>query len=275
MLSPIQVKLLQNLVVFKQLTIPQFAKLNISSSEQSIRRALIQLFRRRKPLVNRVEFEKVSHFGKLSYVYSLTSLGVKGLENQLRQTIEDRTFTPVKPRLTDDYFHRVTTIDFHIVMYTQSYKEDFELIQCDHYFVVEKVLNSFQPINKIRLSGGHNIIPDLLALLSYQGKRRWIMFELHNGFDKRRIKDQIKQHALCLTGLYTHQKYKIEESRYYYILLVFEEKAVMRAVIKDISNDIWYKAVARFFLCKSKDDMNTTFLEGWTNLSGNEVSFEF
>jgi len=268
MLSPLQIKILQNLVVFKQLTIPQFARLNNSSSEQSIRRALIKLYKRRRPLVNRVEFKKVSHFGKLSYVHNLTILGVKALENQTNQNTTERTFTPATPRLTDDYFHRVTTIDFQIFMYTQSQEEAFELVRSDHYFLVEKVLKTFQPINKIGLGKGMSIVPDLIALLSQEGRYRWVMFELHNGLDKNRIKDQIKQHALCLTGLFAHRKYKIEEFRSYYILLVFESEGVMKAVLKDLSNDIWYSKVGQFFLCKPLVRQGDSFLRGWTNLLG-------
>ena len=274
MLSPLQIAILENLVTFKQLTIPQLARLNESKSEQTIRRALIKLLKRRKPLINRIEFKKVSHFGKLSYVHSLTRSGVKVLGAQTDRNINERVFTPQNPRLTDDYFHRVTTIDFHISTYVRSRQENFELVSCDHYFVVEKILNSFQPINKISLGVGNSIIPDLVVMIAKKGRERLIFFELHNGNAKSRIKDQIKQHALCLAGLYSHNKYNIEKARYYYILLVFEEKAVMTAVIKDISTEIWYSEISRFFLCKTLDKMNDSFLDGWVSLEGIEARIE-
>lgn len=275
MLSPLQISILQNLVIFKQLTIPQFAKLNVGSSEQSIRRALQKIYKKRKPLVKCVEFKKVSHFGKLSYVYSLSLYGLRCLEAQRKSKVAINTFTPATPRLTDDYFHRVTTIDFHIYMNAHTLSEDYEVVMCDQYFVVKKIMNSLNSINKINLGGGTSIIPDSIACLKNGDSERWIMFELHNGLEKSRIKEQLKQHAICLTGLFAHNKYNIAKHRYYNILIIFEEPGVMNAVIKDISNEKWYSNVAEFFLCKSKDDMKETFLNGWTTLSGKEAKIEF
>jgi len=275
LLSPLQINLLQNLVLFKQLTIPQFAKLNKNSSEQSIRRALEKIYRKRKPLINRVEFKKVSHFGRLSYVYSLSAYGVQSLEKTLKRKVEIETFTPSHPKLTDDYFHRTSTIDFQILMHLNSKSEDFQIISCCHYFVVKKNKKSFESINKIELEPEIKIIPDLAILLLKQSKERWILFELHNGNSKKRIIDQIKAHAICLVSLSAHKKYKIESTRFYYILIVFEQESVMKAVIMDISKNQLYKNVSQFFLCKSKLALNSNFLNGWTDLRGSKTDIRF
>jgi len=275
LLSPLQINLLQNLVFFKQLTIPQFTKLNKSSSKQSIRRALEKIYRKRKPLINRVEFKKVSHFGRLSYVYSLSAYGVQSLEKTLKRKVEIETFTPSHPKLTDDYFHRTSTIDFQIYIYSNMKRENFKILSCDHYFVVKKIAKSFQPINKIKLDSGIKLIPDLVILFSKDNKRRWALFELHNGSDKKRIVEQIKIHSLCLIGLSAHKKYNIEFARFYYILILFEKDSVMKAVINDISKDMYYRNVLQFFLCKSIAGLKKTFLCDWLDLSGSKAEIKF
>lgn len=268
LLSSIQVKLLSDLVAFKQLTIPQFARLNPQWSNQTIRRALYKLHQRRKPLIKRIEFNKVSHFGKLNYVHSISIVGLEALKSKLELTTNQITFTPENPKLTDDYFHRVSTIDFHIFLHRQASEEGFILNKCYEYFLVKKQVGSFLAINKIWLSTQHSIIPDLVFLLSIAQQQRLFLFELHNGNDKTRIKEQIKQHALCLTGLYAHKKYKIQNTRFYYILLVFEKPSVMKAVIKDLSQNAWYMKVAQFFLFRPLDMVNNLFLHGWIDLNG-------
>lgn len=276
LLSPLQKSILEYFIEYKQLTIPQLTILEQGEvSSQSIRRNLTKLHARRKPLVNRVEFQKVSHFGKLSYVYNITLLGVKALEKAIKHKVDEQAFTPVNPRLSDDYFHRTTTISFQIHMKLYEQKEGYSVLKCNHYFVIKRGGNGFYPINKIRSQGGKSIIPDLVVMLIKEKKRRLILFELHNGKDKRRIKDQIKQHALCLVGLYAHMQYNVKLNRFYYILLVFEEIAVMKSVIKDIVDDLWYSEIARFFLCKPLSGLHDTFLNGWVNLLGEDSSIEF
>ena len=209
-LSSRQIKILELLLEFKQLTIPQIDRLFCNEfSQQSIRRDLDKLFTRRRPLVNRVEFKRVSHFGKLSFVYSLAKLGAQKLLKLYKGKLPYSKFTPKRPKLTDDYFHRTSTIDFHIHI-KEHESEGYELNFCNHYFVVKKVVNSFHSINRIDAPKGKIVIPDLIMKLSRADRTRLCLFELHNGKDKKRIKEQIEMHALTLISLNTHRKFQID-----------------------------------------------------------------
>lgn len=270
LISPLQYELLNHLLCFKQLTIPQFELLLKNQySYQTIRRNLEKLYKRRKPYINRIEYKKVSHFGKLSYVYNLRKLGLNVIEIHLDKEQSKNAFVPSSPRLTGDYFHRTRTIDFQIRLSLAEQEEDFETSHCSHYFIYTKLASSFISVNRISTVSGSHIIPDLIFIIARNGFQRLLLFELHNGNDKKRIKEQIRNHALALVSLNCHTKFKIEKQRYYNILLLFEESQVQRAVIEDIKNDIWYKDVAKFFLCKSLNEGYDSFLGNWTDLDGN------
>ncbi len=271
-LSSRQIKILELLLEFKQLTIPQIDRIFCNEfSQQSIRRDLDKLFTRRRPLVNRVEFKRISHFGKLSFVYSLAKLGAQKLLKLYKGKLPYSKFTPLRPKLTDDYFHRTSTIDFHI--HIKEYQsEGYELDFCNHYFVVKKVLNSFHSINRIDAPKGKIVIPDLIMKLSRADRTRLFLFELHNGKDKKRIKEQIEMHALTLISLNTHRKFHIDYKCFYYVLILFEEESVYRAIIKDLSEKQRYRNIGDFFLCKSKSKNDDSFLNGWTSILGNKTS---
>jgi hypothetical protein len=271
LISSLQYELLTHLLCFKQLTIPQFELLLKNKySYQTIRRNLEKLYKRRRPYINRIEYKKVTHFGKLSYVYNLKKLGLNVIEIHLDKKQSKNAFVPSSPRLTGDYFHRTRTIDFQIKLSLAEQEEDFKTIHCSHYFVYTKLASSFISVNRICTASGSHIIPDLIFIIARNDFQRLLLFELHNGNDKSRIIEQIRNHALALVSLNCHTKFRIPKNRYYYILLLFEESQVQRAVIKDIKKDIWYKDVAKFFLCKSLDQEYATFLGNWTDLYGNE-----
>ena len=276
MFNLLQIQILKLLCLYKQLTIPQLVRVvEGDHSTQKIRRHLNQLYSRKRPLVQRVEYDKISHFGRLSYVYSITKLGVSLLEQHQKIKITDHLFTPSRPKLTDDYFHRMTTIDFHIYLRSRAKEEKFEVRWCTEYFVVKKVLNSFVSINKLSGLKSKDIIPDLVICLEIDSKKRFLLFELHNGKDKKRIKEQIREHALLLVSLHCHTKYGINPQRFYYVLILFEKRSVFNAVIEDIANDHWYANVAQFFLCKHKNQSTDSFLSGWTNLLGEPSTIIF
>lgn len=271
-LSSRQKIILEFLLEFKQLTIPQMDRLlHNEYSQQSIRRDLDKLFDRRKPLINRVEFKRVSHFGKLSYVYNLSPLGAQKLLQLHKGKLPHSKFTPIKPKLTDDYFHRTSTIDFHIHM-KEHEGEGYELDFCSHYFVVKKVLNSFQSINRIEAPKGKIVIPDLVVKLNRAERSRLLLFELHNGKDKKRIKEQIEMHALTLISLNAHRKFQIDTKCFYYVLILFEENSVYQSIIRDLSTEPRYKNIGGFFLCKSRSKNDESFLNGWTTILGEETS---
>lgn len=275
-LSPIQVEILDALLLFKQLTIPQLHIVIFTQrSHQSIRRNLQKLFERRRPLVNRIEFKKISHFGKLSYVYNLTERGVVTLERLHDIKISQESFTPQNPKLTSDYFHRTRTIDFHIHMKKNEIPEDYVIERCDYYFIVKKDMGTFSPVNSIKILGGKSIIPDMVTMINKGGKKRLLLFELHNGRDKRRISRQIKEHISCLINLDAHKKYGIETDRFYYILIVFEDVGVLKSVIKDFREDKKYINVLQFFLCKALSEINKGFLDKWVDLSGKSAMIKF
>jgi len=270
LISSLQYELLTHLLSFKQLTIPQFELLQKNKhSYQTIRRNLEKLYKRRRPYINRIEYKKVSHFGKLSSVYNLRKLGLDVIESQLDIVQSKNAFVASSPRLTGDYFHRTRSIDFQIKLTLAEQDEGFKTTHCSHYFVHKKVASSFISVNRIIVVDGLYIIPDLIFNIERNGCQRLLLFELHNGNDKKRIIEQIRNHALALVSLNCHEKFKIEKHRYYNILLLFEESQVQKAVIEHVKNDIWYKDVAKFFLCKSLNQEYDSLLGNWTDLDGN------
>ncbi len=268
-LSEIQIKVLKFLIEFKQLTIPQFIRLfDELFSYQKIYRNLKYLLDRRKPLIARVDYKKVNHIGKLSNVYNITRLGEKTFNDQTKQDSNSLIFSPLEPKLTTDYFHRTKTIDFHISLYKYLLNTEDTLKYCSHYFMVEKSGNNFVSKNKITYLNNKSVIPDSIYTIGDKTNQRYLLFEFHNGKDKQRILDQIEQHAIVLTGLYTHHKYKIPKNKFYYILIVFEEKSVMNGVISKLKEDKRYKNIVSFFLLKHLSELNENLFLDWINLKG-------
>lgn len=139
----------------------------------------------------------------------------------------------------------------------------------------EKLHGSFISVNKIKLKGHNSIIPDSIFEIGNEDNSRYLLFEMHNGKDSKRIIDQIEQHAIALTGLYTHKKYNIPSNKYYYILIVFEETTTMEKVLSTLKNSIRYQNIARFFLCKHILEIEDNLLSNWVNLKCVKTEIEF
>ncbi len=262
-------EILRFLVEFKQLTIPQFIRLFENRySYQKIYRNLKYLLDRRKPLIARVEYRKVNHFGKLSYVYNITKHGAKVFKDQSGHGLASSIFAPIDPKLTVDYFHRTKTIDFHISLFKNLQNTTSTIQYCSHYFMVEKLGKSFVSRNKITFPKNKSIIPDSIYSIGNKVKQRFILFEFHNGKDKQRILDQIEQHAVVLTGLFAHQKYKIPQSKSYYIAIVFEEKSALDGVMLKMQGDKRFQNIAPFFLLKHISQLKENIFLDWFNLVG-------
>ena len=97
--------------------------------------------------------------------------------------------------------------------------------------------------------------------------------EMYNGKDTGRVVRQLHKHAQALSFKCTHRQFNIDTDRSYTIVLIFQYESIMRATIERIQEEGAFQNIARYFLCKTIEDVNKNQLDKWVDLNGEEVGF--
>jgi|GEM_PF-2763301 len=276
-LGPISINIMLGLAEYRFLTHSQMLQLNLgTNSLKTVWKHTSKLRSRSYDCISRIEYNTIMRIGRVEDVYYLTAKGFK-LLNELDIPVSKNVYIPrASPQLTDDYTHRLGTIQFHIYLnkYLRSIGGALEFF--DPYFFKKKVGKSFYAINSIPLDENTRIIPDAVAKGHTQKGSRYLLFELHNGRSIKRLVDQIYKHAVALSKRKTHSVYRIPRNQFYYVLIVLENSNAHSALIKAMQqHESLYEHIHIYFLCKSLQDIETeSFNQQWTSILGQLCSLD-
>lgn len=269
-----QSEILLALARFKFLTTSQINVL-VPKENAWLRKQILDLYTRSKPMLDRVSFGFHPKKGKLENVYYMTRYGQKLLCEVFNMN-EEEIKMPVGTGslFYKDYFHRKNTIDCQIGLHGAMGNTLFEVEFFDTYF--DKVGNNrrdgnLHAKNKIDLTGDGYIIPDGVFVLRMQEFRFLYLLEMYDGRDTKRVMEQIRKHAEAI-GLGTpSRKYGLQKS--HRVLCVFEFESNKNAVLERMQADKALAELTNHFLLKTLGSVQPhNFRDRWQNIQGELVS---
>ena len=180
-----------------------------------------------------------------------------------------------KPISTKDYFHRKSTVNFHIGLNQWLQNSRGEIKFLNYYF---DKMGSFRDkdkknreINKFYLKDGKSFIPDISTKFRVNNESYIFLFEQHNGKDTKRLVEQLHIHLLAISQDVVSKKFNFNKSNR--VAIVCEEKSVKEAVIDRLQKTDIFKNFYNYFIFKTNEELKKDFFNNWTLINGEIVSF--
>lgn len=277
-ITNIQGNVLEKLARYKFLTMSQFLRLDIGTTQYNYLTMQIKSLRdRRRALVGCHNFHTPQpKKGRVESMYFLTKFGREALISELG--IEEKTIKmPIgKTMAYKDYWHRRFTIDYEIQLDKWGNSNGVIIPFFDTYFDKvgnNRIAKNLRAKTRITLSENEYFIPDGLYYLHKEDAKRLHLMEMYNGKDTGRVVRQLHKHAQALSSKCTHKQFNLEANRSYTITLVFEHESIMQATIERIQQEGAFHKIAKYFLCKSIEDVREGDFDNWIDLNGEVVPF--
>jgi hypothetical protein len=210
--------------------------------------------------------------GRLSSILHLTNKGAKFLlEHTELEEHEVKHPSRNSIILTNDYFHRLNSVQTHI-SYDQFIKtHGYESLALHTYYdkgtgSQRSIKQKFQSATRLDFSDGTHIEPDLIAWYQKPDKKRLLFcIEVYNGHDTKRVITQLykllKATQLGLAPIrYGHDK----DNR---VLVIFEHESNMQAVLKKLSATTLPDGVERYLFFNLIERVSTDFGYKWLDLN--------
>lgn len=263
------------LAKYKFLCSSQLTKLGLYKNKGDVTNLLKPMAEQKKPLIGVIKFPTDPTIGKLEYIYYLTKFGEKAVLEDLDYPQEKIKKVKSKPISTKDYFHRKSTIDFHIGLNQWLQNSRGEIKFLNYYF---DKMGSFRDkdkkireINKFYLKDGKSFIPDITVKFKVNNENFIFLFEQHNGKDTKRLLDQLHVHLLAIQEDVVSTKFKI--NKHNRVVVVCEEKSVKDSIIQRLQEINNFNNFYEFFIFKTNDELKKDFFNNWTLINGEQVSF--
>lgn len=272
------IEVLRLLNQYRFLTNPQFLRLGLVKERTSIYRILDRFKGGNRPYIGQKDFGFIAGKGKLNRLYYMEKRGAKLLADTLRLDENEVNYEKVKPPFLQDYYHRVSTIDFHIELDLFAKKNECEVLFFHTYFDREGA-NRGTPANqrlrsltKVKV-GKYHLIPDaIFSLLDPEGKKHLFAVEVYNGHDTKRVIKQLQKHVEAQSEGSISTAYGLNIP--YKVLLVFDEEAAMKSALKRVKNTSDFAEMEPYFAFNSLDQVKENFSTGWhffQNRTGNII----
>lgn len=263
------------LAQYKFLSPSQFTLLGLYKNRGDVTNLLKPMAEQKKPLIGVIKFPTDPTIGKLEYIYYLTKFGEKVLLEDLDYPQEKIKKVKSKPISTKDYFHRKSTVNFHIELNQWLQNSRGEIKFLNYYF---DKMGSFRDkdkkireINKFYLKDGKSFIPDITVKFKVNNENFIFLFEQHNGKDTKRLVDQLHVHLLAIQEDVVSTKFKI--NKHNRVVVVCEEKSVKDSIIQRLQEINNFNNFYEFFIFKTNDELKKDFFNNWTLINGEQVSF--
>ena len=271
-----EVDILISLAKYKFLCSSQFTKLGVYKNKGDVTNLLKSMVEQKKPLIGVIKFPTDPTIGKLEYLYYLTKSGEKLLLEDLDYPQGKIKKVKSKPISTKDYFHRKSTINFHIalIQWLQSNKGEIRFL--NYYFdklgtIKSKNDKSIIELNRFYLEDGKSFIPDISTKFRVNNESYIFLFEQHNGKDTKRLVEQLHIHLLAISQDVVSKKFNFNKSNR--VAIVCEEKSVKEAVIDRLQKTDIFKNFYNYFIFKTNEELKKDFFNNWTLINGEIVSF--
>lgn len=250
-----QLRVLERLSDYRFLTVGQMQRIGIAKNTQTIHRAIKALHDGKKPLVNYAEFGTFPTIGRLPRINYLTKYGAETLAEALQRD-PTTIYHPKGVKLfTRDYFHRIETIDLHIL--ARSFCEAHEGVEFDFFqaYFEHKGANNWkdtkkpkrEAINKIQIDNETAIIPDCILQITDPKGIPWLFVgEIYRGHDTKRVHQQLDRYLHALEKGSVNKAYQYDRKTP--ILVVCESENAMLSLMKRLKNDEAFKYTEDYFL---------------------------
>ena len=266
---------LVSLAKYKFLCSSQFTQLGLYKNKGDVTNLLKPMTEQKKPLIGVIKFPTDPTIGKLEYIYYLTKFGEKAVLEDLDYPQEKIKKIKSKPISTKDYFHRKSTIDFHIGLNQWLQNNNGEIKFLNYYFdkmgTFRDKDKTIREINRFYLNDNRSFIPDITVKFKVNNESYIFLFEQHNGKDVKRLADQLHVHLLAISQDIVSKKFKFDKSNR--VAVVCEEKSVKDAVIQRLQNTDDFRNFYNYFIFKTNDELKKDFFNNWTLINGEQVSF--
>lgn len=263
------------LAQYKFLSPSQFTLLGLYKNRGDVTNLLKPMAEQKKPLIGVIKFPTDPTIGKLEYIYYLTKFGEKVLLEDLDYPQEKIKKVKSKPISTKDYFHRKSTVNFHIELNQWLQNSRGEIKFLNYYF---DKMGSFRDkdkkireINKFYLKDGKSFIPDITVKFKVNNENFIFLFEQHNGKDTKRLLDQLHVHLLAIQEDVVSTKFKI--NKHNRVAVVCEEKSVKDSIVQRLQEINNFNNFYDFFIFKTNDELKEDFFNNWTLINGKQISF--
>jgi len=277
-ITNIQGKILEGLARYKFLTMSQMLKMDIGTTQyQYLAMQTKSLRDRGRSLIGCHNFHiPQPRKGRVESMYYLTRKGREALVFEL-DIEQEKIKMPIGNSVAyKDYLHRKYTIDYQIALDQWAEENGATIPFFDTYFDKvgnNRVSKNLRAKTRITLPDDEYFIPDGVYYLEKEETKRLHLMEMYNGKDTGRVVKQLHKHAQALSFKCTHRQFNIDTERSYTIALVFQYESIMRATIQKIQEDGTFIHIAKYFLCKTIDEVNENKLDKWIDLQGETVSF--
>ena len=211
-----EVDILISLAKYKFLCSSQFTKLGVYKNKGDVTNLLKSMVEQKKPLIGVIKFPTDPTIGKLEYLYYLTKSGEKSLLEDLDYPQGKIKKVKSKPISTKDYFHRKSTINFHIALNQWLQSNNGEIRFLNYYFdklgtIRSKNYRSIIELNRFYLEDGKSFIPDISTKFRVNNERYIFLFEQHNGKDTKRLVEQLHIHLLAISQDVVSKKFNFNK----------------------------------------------------------------
>jgi len=266
-------QILEVLAIFKFLSTSQLLTLNIAKSKPKFNKPFHQLLS--YDLVWRLTFWVDPKKWKLENIYYLKIKWVKFLQDELNYELDNKTIKyPIwtNSMFFRDYFHRLSTIEFHIQLFIYLVQNSWTIKTFDTYFDKigsNRVDANLRAKTKLIFNDGTYFIPDAICLYEKQNKPHIFTFEIYRGNDTKRVLKQFNNHLKALNqGLPSKVFNKKIGSK---VFVLFDTINAMNSVIQRFSTDSKFRNFDNLFIFNYLDNWYLN-MYNWTDCYNNKVN---
>lgn len=266
-----QLRTLEQLGVYRYLTVRQMLQLGIGKTEKEIRdKILPKLKTTSYPLIKSVDFGFVAGIGRLPQIHHLTKRGALALADLHGIGLDTIQYPVGSVQFSRDYFHRLEFISLHIALrnYAETTGQTLEFFHSYFDSTGNQRRQNSQLIRDTQVSlHGKAIIPDgNFKLAMTDGQKRLFTLELHKGNNTGRILEQLETHAHLIERELLPKKYQHPHDNY--ILSVYDHAGTLEAVKRRFQDSDLLREYLNYYAFALVDDLKADFSSGWHYATG-------
>ncbi len=246
---------------------PQLQRLGIARHKPSVYKVLRRFQSVRSKLIEKKDFGFIAGVGNLHSVYYLTRQGAAFLAEVQRIDPTEIKYPKGVHIFTRDYFHRVSTIDFHIAFRQWAQRTGARVEFFDTYFDKTGSNRHSRSGKKLRAQTRVDLseaffIPDAIYLYTtVDERRRLVTLEIHNGMDTGRFMKQMEVHLRALEEGAVSDKYGLPFANR--VQWVFEHEAALKAALRRMQQRTEVEGFRDYVDFDTIEQVKEDFAGGW------------
>ena len=250
-------RVLESLSIFKFLNSSQLIRLGVAKHRPNLSRAYRELLSLN--LIAKLNFWVDPKLWRLQNYYYLKPKAKTVLVALWYSEEKIRIPLNTNSMFFRDYKHRTHAIDFQIEMYLYLLKNWWDIKIYDTYYdkFVATSKQHYSSITKLTFHDGSYFIPDAVIKIVHKKRVKIFTFEIYNWFNTKRVLSQLQKHIKALQE--GTASIVMNETVWSRVLLLFEKKEPMEAVMKRFAEDKNLRLFQEHFLFSYIDYMKSDF----------------